>query len=157
MARGAWQPRGQPRMGVATAQDVFFSSRIAVAYHRGAMTVLSKPLYVCRPDPGGRFGPANKCSERTGDIHYWLNRAGQIIDPTPLDGLRPAGENVYIPWKTIATAALPAPNGEESAPHRCWQNVANIQHRYPTATVVAGTLARKVRTPSGPMLYQLYG
>ena len=74
------------------------------------MTVLSKFLHVCRPHE--MFGPANQCNIRSGDVHFWLNQSGEIIDPTPLNESHPHGENVYIPWKTVPSSILPPPNGE---------------------------------------------
>ena len=74
------------------------------------MTVLSKMLHVCRPHE--MFGPANQCNIRSGDVHFWLNQSGEIIDPTPLNESHPHGENVYIPWKTVPSSILPPPNGE---------------------------------------------
>ena len=116
------------------------------------MAVLSKFLYVRRP--GNPDGPPNMCNIRTGDVHFWLNRCGDIIDPTPLDGSHPTGESVYIPWQTVPVSALPKANGEPATTDMCWQNVANIMHLYPGATIVCGTLAKRV---APGVLLALYG
>ena len=121
------------------------------------MAVLSKPLYVCRPDC--RFGPATKCNPFSGDVHFWLNQSGRIIDPTPLNPLShlplsQPGQNVYIPWRTMPSYCLPPPNGDPCMYDRCGQNISNVLHQYPNAKVVAGTLARKVYPG---VLMALYG
>ena len=97
------------------------------------MTVLSKMLHVCRPHE--MFGPANQCNIRSGDVHFWLNQSGEIIDPTPLNESHPQGENVYIPWKTVPSSILPPPNGEMCTYDSCWQNVSNVMHLYPNASI----------------------
>ena len=133
----------------------------ALRRYSPTMTVLSKPLYVCRPDCFGRpcVGPATQCNPFSGDVHFWLNQGGRIIDPTPLDPqehlpLSQPGHNVYIPWRTMPRSCLPPPNGAPCMYDRCGQNVSNMLHQYPNATVVAGTLARKVHPG---LLMALYG
>ena len=127
------------------------------------MSAHSKLLYVCRPDeslarrifgpPRLIFGPPNQCNIKTGDCHFWLERHGVIIDPSPCtDVLR--GENVYIPWKIMLCSEMPKPNGQPFEEGLCWQNVANALSLYPGANIICGTFARKDATG---VIRSLYG